>query len=293
MKKIWSLENFFLVLGAFLCATSVNIWAIPNQLSEGGIFGLSMLLYYIFGIAPSLSNMVLNGILIIIGWRFVGQKTMIRTIFVIIMTSIFLRLLAPYGVVFHNTVIASLATGLFMGTGVGLVYQGNGTTAGSTIIANIMDRYFSIPKSKTIFAIDLLVVIPAAFVIGLERMFLTLMAVFISVKAIEYIIEGAHPRKSVMIISAQYEAIAYGLEQAVDRGITYLESEGYYSRQSMKIVFTIIEPEELLEVSRIVEEIDPKAFMIVNDVQNVFGSGFDQMMVRDKKKKLMLHPKKK
>lgn len=284
MNKFFRWENLFLVIGSLLCAISVNVWAAPNKLTEGGIFGVSMLLYYIFDIAPSLSNVVLNGILVVIGWRFLGKRAMIRTVIVVALTSVFLRLVQPYGIQFENTMLAALMTGLFMGMGVGLVYRGNGTTAGSTIIAALCEKYLHIPKSKTLLGVDLMVITPAVFVIGLERTLLTLVSSYLSVKAISYIIEGAHPRKSVMVISQKYVEIAQELEKNVDRGITFLESEGYYSKQQMKIIFTVVETDEFLEVSRIVHSIDPTAFMIVNDMQNVFGSGFDQMMVKDKKR---------
>lgn len=291
MRKLFQWENLFLVLGAFLCAISVNVWAAPNKLTEGGIFGVSMLLYYLFDIAPSLSNVILNGILVIIGWRFLGKRTMIRTVIVVALTSVFLRIVAPYGFHFENTMIAALMTGLFMGAGVGLVYKGNGTTAGSTIIAALCEKYLRIPKSKTLLAVDLVVITPALFVIGLERTLLTLVSSYLCVKAIAYVIEGANPRKTVMVISQKYAEIAQELEQNVNRGITFLESEGYYSKQQMKIIFTVVETEEFLEVSRIVQSVDPSAFMIVNDTQNVFGSGFDQMMVKDKKRKVSMKTK--
>lgn len=288
MKKIVSVENLLLVVGSFLCAISVNIWAIPNELSEGGIMGLSLLFYYIFGIAPAISNMVFNGILIIIGWKFLGRRTMLRTIVVIMLISLFLGILEPYGVELENTIIAAILAGLFMGVGVGTVYRGSGTTAGGAIIASLLDKYFHIPKSRSLLGTDLMVVLPSAFVIGLEKMLLTLISIYVGMKAIEYVIEGARPRKSVMVMSSKYEEIAKSLEQNVNRGITFLESQGYYSRQSTKIIFTVIEMDELLEVGRIVHTIDPDAFMIVNDAQNVFGSGFDQMMIKDKKKRSLI-----
>lgn len=268
-------EYGLLILGSLLSAISVNSIAIPNRLSEGGIPGLTTVFYYLFDIPPFLTSILLNALLVLIGFRYLSKSTLIKTVLVVILTSLFLKVCSNYTYVFENTFLSAIVAGGLMGTGIGMIYQGNGTAAGGTIIAKIMEVKFNIPKSKTILVTDLMVIIPSVLLIGVERMFLTIVSVYIGAKMIAYISEGAKPRKSVLIISKNHQEMADTIYQTFSRSLTTLDGTGYFSQAPMKILYVVVENEEILALSRLVKTIDETAFMVVTDTQNVFGNSFN------------------
>lgn len=268
-------EYSLLVVGSLLCAISVNSVAIPNHLSEGGIPGITTILYYLFDLQSFLTSLLLNSLLIIIGFRYLTKQILIRTMLVIVLTSFFLKFCSYYTYIFANNFLSALVAGGLMGTGIGLIYQGNATAAGGTIIAKILEVKLHVAKSKVILLTDLVVIIPSVFIIGVERMLLTVVSVYIGAKIISYISEGAKPRKSVLIISPKYEILSVEIYQIFSRSMTTIEGIGYFSNEPMKLLYIVVENEEILDLSRLVKRIDATAFMVVTDTQDVFGNSFD------------------
>lgn len=263
-----------LVLGSLLTAISVNTFAVSNHLGEGGVPGLTMMSYYLFNIPTAVTSFILNGLLFLLGLKFLKKIILFKTLFVILCNSLFLSLLAPYPYTFTTSILAPLAAGLFMGAGIGIIYQGGGTSAGSTIIAEILNVKFGLSKSAVILATDLLVILPSGLVIGFEKMCLTIISVVVGAKAIAYISEGAKPRKSVLIISPQVTAISSALEKDLARNGTFFTGEGSFSHQNQRVLFVVVEDNEVLTLKKIVHAADPQAFVVVMDAQNVLGTRF-------------------
>lgn len=265
-----------LLVGSFFTALSVNTFAVPNHLGEGGVPGLTMLFYYLFHIPTSLSNLILNGLLLLIGLKILDKKILINTLMVIVLNSFFLHLLAPYPIVFENVILAPLVAGFLMGTGIGLIYQGEGTAAGGTIIAKMLEIKTGLPKSKGILITDLAVILPSSLVIGFERMCLTIISVYLCSKVIAFISEGAKPKKSVLIISPKVVEISDNLATTIARNGTFLTGTGSFSKASQKILYVVVESSEILHLKKVIEKTDPAAFVVVMDVQNVLGTHFEK-----------------
>ena len=174
----------------------------------------------------------------------------------------------------ENLVVASAAAGVFVGIALGLVILGKGTTAGTDIIAMMMNKYLGWPVSSSLLVIDTIVVTPLAFVIGFEKAVLTLMMLFIASKVINFILEGFNPRKAIMIISNQYELIGQTIQEQLDRGITVLDGHGFYSKDKRQVLYVVVNRQQLMPIQRIIHEIDPNSFVIITDVNQVIGEGF-------------------
>lgn len=268
MTKKWAFTFGKIIIGAFIFSLAVNIFAIPNHLGEGGVTGLTMILYYAFGIAPAITTLIFNGILLIIGYKYLDRQTIILTIIAILFTSLFLRLTEPIAFQTDQTIIAAIFAGALMGLGMGLIMQGGGTTAGSAILAKIANKYLGWNTSYALLFFDLIVVIPSVFIIGFQNMLFTILSLYTSTKVLDFILEGFNPKKSVTIISDQYEAIAK-------------EAEGYYTRQGKKILYIVISRQQLLPLTKIVNKHDEKAFFIINDAQSVVGEGFTKQITSE------------
>lgn len=271
-----TLKSFVLVtLGCFLFSNVINTIVIANHFGEGGITGVSLLGYYTLQIDPALSNLILNGFLLFIGYRYLEKKTMIYTVVAVFELPLFIKLTQDWPVFIpENLVVAGVAAGVLVGVALGLVILGKGTTAGTDIIAMMMHKYLGWSVSSSLLIIDFIIVTPLAFVIGFEKAVLTLIMLFVASKVINFILEGFNPRKAIMIISDKYNEIGQQIQTDLDRGITVLDGHGFYSKEKRQVLYVVVSRQQLMPVQRIIHEYDSEAFVIITDVNQVIGEGF-------------------
>lgn len=278
MKSIANKETaknmMLIIIGSFLYAISVNVFTVPNDLAEGGLTGFSLILFYLTKIEPSYTIFICNIVIIAIGYKFLDKKTLNYTLVANGIISVLLLVVTKWEFIPETTLLAPIGSGVFMGAGIGLIMLGHGTTAGSDILAKIMQKYLGINIPASLLLIDIFIVVPSVFIIGTENVFLTLVNLFIQTKMIDFVLEGLNPRKSFFIISEKYDEIARQIELQIGRGITILDGSGHYTGNKKQILYIIISRREVLPIKRIVEAIDPNAFVTISDVQEVTGEGF-------------------
>ncbi|MFJ6414657.1 hypothetical protein CHI12_15100 [Terribacillus saccharophilus] len=274
IKQNFLRDLVFLMAGSFLFALAVNIFAIPSELGEGGVTGVTIILFYALGWAPSIMNLILNGLLIIIGYRFLDKQTVFYTIIVVILNSFFLHLTESWEIASDQVLVNAVFGGLFAGVGIGLVLKVGGTTAGTAILARLANKYLDWNTSFALLFFDLIVVAASWFIIGTEKLLITVIMLYIATKVMEFVIEGLNPKKAVFIISNQKDTIAKTISTQLDRGVTLLEGRGYYTQNQKEILYVVINKQELLPLKKIVRSIDTKAFITLYDVRDVFGEGF-------------------
>lgn len=279
-KKIIS-NLLIITIGAFIFALAVNVFALPNNLGEGGVTGVTMILYYTNGISPALTNVFFNAILLGIGYKFLDRQTVFYTIFAIAVMSLFLSLTESLAFQANEVMIGAISAGALMGVGMGLIMKGNGTTAGSAILAKLANKYLGWNTSYALLFFDLIVVIPSVFVIGFESMLFTIVSLAVSTKLLDFILEGSNPKKSVLIISEFHEEIAKEISEQLNRGITIVNGEGYYQQTPKRILYVVISRPQLLAIQKIINEIDPLAFVIINEANSVIGEGFTRELFID------------
>lgn len=272
-KDTW-ISILMVILGTFLYALTVNALIIPNTLGEGGSTGMTLSIYYWLGWNPSVVSFILNTLLLIIGWRHLEKKQIFYTIVSMFVMSIALEYTTALTFVSTNSLVAPIAAGVTSGIAIGIVSLGGGTTGGTEIIAWIMKKYLGISISVGLLLIDIIVVIPLTFQIGLEKGILTVVMLYVMSKVLNFVIEGFNPKKSITIISKKHEEIAASIQTKIDRGITVLDGTGYYSKEPHQILYIVINRHQLINVQHIIYEMDPKAFVIITDVQQVIGEGF-------------------
>ena len=263
-----------LIIGSFIFALAVNLFAIPNGLGEGGVTGITIIAYYLFEWAPSIVSFVLNGILLVIGYKFLNRKMVIYTIIVIFLLSIFLHLTESWHIISDERILSAIFGGMFSGVGIGLIIRVGGSTAGSTILAKIASKYLGWSVSYALLFFDLIVVGASYFVIGLESVMLTIVMLYVGTKSMELVIEGFNRKKAVTIISKEHEAIAEQVTYKMNRGVTVLSGYGYYTKQEKNVLYIIISNQEIVKLKAYVHQVDPNAFITIHDVRDVFGEGF-------------------
>ncbi|WP_042199679.1 YitT family protein [Paenibacillus camerounensis] len=271
-KRIY--ELFMLLVGAFLFALAVNVFIIPNDFGEGGVTGVSIILFYLLQWSPALVGFTLNGILLIIGYRLLDKKTIVYTVITVAFNSLFLYLTESWSINSSEPVINAIFAGLLAGGGIGLIIRVGGTTAGTTILARLANKYWDWNISYALLFFDLIVAGLSVFVIGIEKVMFTFVILFIGTKAMEFIIEGVNPKKAVTIISAEHERIAAKVTELMDRGVTVLRGYGYYTGEDKNVLYIAISKQEVSMLKKIVRAEDKNAFVTIHDVRDVFGEGF-------------------
>jgi uncharacterized membrane-anchored protein YitT (DUF2179 family) len=278
LKKNLAGSLFFIAIGTFLFAVGINMFSVANHLGEGGVTGISLLALYTMDIPVAITSFFLNAIILAIGFRFLEKSTMWLTLLATLLMSVFLHLTAAWRYPMEIIILAPLCSGFLVGTGLGLVMQAGGSTAGTDIIALIFNKYLGWSTSVALVILDIFVVGPSIFVIGLENVVLTVVHLYVQTKVLDFILEGFNPKKQVLIISEHHQEIAKAIDKKIGRGMTFLSGEGYYSKSPKKVILIVVNRQQLMPLNRIVTAIDPKAFFTISEAQSVIGEGFSYLI---------------
>lgn len=260
-----------IIAGALIYALAINYFLIPNRIGEGGVTGLTALGYYTFRIPPALTNFVLNGILILVGFKFLKRETVFYSLWAVLWISLFLRV--PVFLPYHTsqTVIAAIAGGVLMGISMGLIFRARGTIAGSTILAKIVNRYLGIRNGSAMLFFDLIVAIPSGMVIGFQNMLLTVLELYISAVVLNKYLDALGAKRSVLVFSKHNQAIGKALSTNLGQGVTMLKATGFYSQQDMDALFYICSNRDWTAVMPIIMSVDPEALVVTDQVRSVRG----------------------
>lgn len=279
MLKIKFKNIFFILLGAAIFSFGIIHFNIENNLAEGGFTGITLILYNLFEIDPAISNLVLNIPLFLIGWRLLGRNAFIYTIIGTVAVSLFLwifqyhiRLSIP---LHEDLTLAALFAGVFIGIGLGIIFRYGGTTGGVDIIARLVNKYVGWSFGKTMFLFDAFVILSATVTyLNYKEAMYTLVAVFVGARVIDFIQEGAYAAKAAMIISEKNAEIANRIIKELDRGATILNGRGTFTGYQKEVLYCVIARNEIFRLRNLIQQIDPHAFVAVNDVHDVLGEGF-------------------
>lgn len=274
MNKKIRLEILLIIVGSFIFSLAINIFVIPNNFGEGGVTGTTIILYYLYEWSPGLVSFILNGLLIVIGYKFLDKKTTIYTIIAVIAISIFLHFTENWTIQSNQDILNALFGGAIIGVGLGLILRSGGTIAGSTILAKITQKYLGWSVSYGLLFFDLVVVFCSYFIIGIEKLMFTILMLYIATKVMDFIIEGLNTKKAVTIITKNPDEIAKQVNEQINRGVTVFNGYGFYTKNSKEILYVIINKQQLVELKNIIKSIDQSAFVTIHDVRDVFGKGF-------------------
>lgn len=257
--------------GAFLYTIAVNGFLISNHLGEGGVTGLMTIFYYLLKIAPALTNIVLNGLLLLVGWKLLSRETVFYTLYTITMISVFLKLVGFLKFPLHDPLVAALIGGALMGVAMGLIMKGEGTLAGSTILAKIMNKFFGVRTGSAMLCFDLMVAIPSAVVIGFENMLLTIVELYLSAVILNKLLAQFVEKRSLTVISEHCGELAAVISDATGQGVTIIDGHGYVSGQEKKLLYCVCDPKDLVKLMNLISDLDPSAFVVMEEVRSTYG----------------------
>ncbi len=267
-------DIILVMIGSFIFSAGINAFVISGNLGEGGVTGIAIVLYYAFHISPGITNFVLNAILIIVGYKYLSKRSTYLTIFSTVLISIFLGLTETWHVETGNVVINAVFGGTCVGLGIGIIVLAGGTTAGTVILARIVNKYLDISTPYALLFFDLIVVLISLTEIPLVKCLVTVMSLYIGTKVMEFVIEGLNTKKAMTIISSRPNEVAKAIDQQVGRGLTILNGHGYYTREEKDVLYVVISKTLVSRAKRIIKNIDENAFLVIHDVRDVYGNGF-------------------
>ena len=276
--KLKTKNILFILLGAAIFAFGIVHFNMENNLAEGGFTGITLLLYFLFDIDPSFSNLALNIPIFIMGWKLLGRHTFIYTIIGTIAVSIFLWLFQRYSPIsiplYEDLALAALFAGVFIGIGLGIIFRYGGTTGGVDIIARLAHKYIGWSMGKAMFLFDATVITTSLIYLNYREAMYTLVAVFVGAKVIDFMQEGAYSAKGATIISDKNEEIASEILDKLDRGATILNGRGSFTNQQRNVLYCGVGKNEIVRLKNVIISVDPHAFVAVSDVHDVLGEGF-------------------
>lgn len=282
IRKVTSMKKRVLdicaiLAGALLFALAINLFIIPNDFGEGGVTGVTIILYYLYQWSPGLVSLILNALLLVVGYKFLDKTTTIYTIIAVSFLSLFLHLTESWHIQTDELIINAIFGGLFSGVGIGIIIRAGGTTAGSTILAKMMQKYLDWNVSYALLFFDLIVVFASYFIIGAQSLMFTIVMLYIATKAMDFMIEGLNPKKAVTIVSQEQNKIAEQVTLIMERGVTVIYGKGYYTNSPKELLYIVISKQEVSTLKKIVKAVDKSAFITIHDVRDVFGEGFVEL----------------
>jgi uncharacterized membrane-anchored protein YitT (DUF2179 family) len=264
--------------GLLLTALGLDLFLVPNKIAAGGISGVATVLFHLVNVPVGLSMLLMNAVLFIIGFRVLGKGFGLRTIISATMLSFVvdaLNWILPVKQFTNDLLIGALFGDLLTGAGMAIIFNQNASTGGTDIIARIMSRYASINIGRALLVIDFSIAAAAGVVLkSVDVGMYSLLAVLINCFTIDAFIDTFNISKKVLIISKKNREIANMAMHELDRGGTFLPIEGAYTGYQHYMLMMVIRPRQTAALREIVRDIDPGAFMLVSNVNQVLGKGF-------------------
>ncbi len=266
-----------IALGAAIYSFGIVFFNIYNHLADGGVTGITLILRALFHFDPAYTTILVNIPLFIIGYRYLGKKDMIYTLYGTMALSVFLWIWQRVPIeinIQHDLLLSALGAGLFGGFGCGIVYRFGGTTGGTDIVARLFERFKGVQMGQTLLVIDVIVLVSSLVYLDVRQMAYTLIYVWIFSMIVNFTQQGAYAARGILIISNQADTISEAIMAELNRGTTFLKAQGGYSKKDKEIVYCVVSPSELHTLKKLVESIDQEAFVSIIPVNEALGEGF-------------------
>ena len=284
MKKHGKVYEYLLiVLGTGILSFGIACFYDPIGLVTGGFTGLAIVIknvteqIFAGGIPLWLTNLILNVPMFLLAYFLKGKKFIGKSFFGAVMLSVWLAIIPPLNLAGDDMLLSAIFGGVFTGAGIGLIFRTGSTTGGTDLVSALIQlkvRHISIVQILQI--IDGFVVVLGMFVFGLQPTMYAIIAIVVATNISDMVLEGTNYSTAAYIITNEYEAVAKRIMTELERGVTGLHAKGMYTSEEKCMLYCIVSSKEIVVLKDIVNEIDPKAFVIVSEVREVLGEGFQE-----------------
>lgn len=276
--KKYALEYIYIIIGAFLMAVSTALILLPNQLSTGGISGISTILYYLFNYPVGLTMLLINVPLFVIAMVKVNKRLFFKSILGTVLLSVFIDLLENLSPITNDRFLACIYGGIIMGIGTAIILKAGASTGGTDLLSYVIRAYNNKFKSSRVIIIadTIIIFFNIIFFREIEIGLYSVIAIYLMGKMIDIIFEGIYFTKIMFIISEKYEEISKEIGILVKRGSTGIYSKGMYSGKQNVMLFCVASRKEVAEIKQIIKQIDKNAFIVTTDAIETLGKGFSE-----------------
>ena len=280
-KKLY--DYIFVLAGTGILAFAIQCLYDPVELVTGGFSGLAIIIKNITssfiegGVPLWLSNLVLNIPVFIIGYFLKGKEFIGKTVLGTVLLSAWLYVLPPIAVAEGDYMIAAIFGGVLAGVGIGLVLKAGATTGGTDMVASLLQlklRHYSIVQIMQV--LDNLIVLTGLFIFGMRPALYSVISIVVATYVSDMVLEGSNYAKGVFIITNDADVVANRIIKELNRGVTGLYAKGMYTGNEKCMLYCVVSVKEIVKLKDFVVETDPKAFVIVSDVREVLGEGFQE-----------------
>lgn len=275
----WIKNYSLIIVGAFIMASGFVLFITPHKIVPGGVYGISIVLHYIFGTPVGMTALFFDVPLTLIGIKVLGPRFGMKTVVGFAATAIFMDVITYfYGyepLVPEDALLSSVFGGLLIGIGLGLIFKSKATSGGSDIVAMMISKYTKMPVGQLLIVIDSIIVILGLVVFKDWKIPLySLIVIFITGKVVDIILEGMNYDKVLFIVSEKHKEIRDKIVNDLNRGGTFLKGEGMFTGSEKSIAFVVVNRREMTMLQDFIHHVDPKAFVTVLNSNEILGNGF-------------------
>lgn len=274
------MDYLLIIIGSLLYALGISLFLDPNNLAPGGMTGIAVILNRLSYLDVGTLYFLLNIPVIVLGLVKFGFRFIFKTAFSIAFTSLFTNYLARYATFTDDLLMASVAGGILLAAGMGMIFRAGGTTGGTDIIVKVLrQKYRHLKTGSLILYLDLVIVAASGFVFQDLRVALyALLTVFINGKAIDYVLYGHDDAKLIYIITNQSHEIADAILNDLSIGCTFLSGKGAWTGEEKEVIMTVAHNRTSPMIEEIVKQLDPQAFLIISSASEIYGEGYKDIL---------------
>ena len=281
MKTFWKEHGWIIatIFGSAVFALGFSLFLAPNDMNAGGISGLAQVFVELTGLGSvGILSILINLPLFLLGGLKIGRRFFAGSLLGMVLSSVLIDAFALIPMPAVDPLIGVLYGGVLCGFGLGVVFVCGTSTGGSDILVRLLKlKYRNVPIGQIALYFDVIVVTLTGLVFqDITKALYTGVTVFVTSKVIDAVVYRFDYSKVALIISSQYQDIAEAIGTRLDRGATYLHGEGSYSHKQTKVVLAAVKKQQLAELKELVMQIDPNAFVIVQEAHQVLGDGFSR-----------------
>jgi uncharacterized membrane-anchored protein YitT (DUF2179 family) len=267
-----------IAIGSTISGLAYAWFLLPHQVVPGGVSGIAMILNYFLGTPVGIVSILLNLPLFVLGIKVLGASYGVKSIVGMVLSSLmidFFTYVVPLQPATSNVMLACIFGGLMLGAGLGLVFRGGGSTGGTDIVGQVLNRYTNLSTGTAILLADCVIILLAGLCYqNFELALYAFLNVYLQTRAIDLVIEGVSYTRAMWVVSDASNDISKAITQKMGRGATLLHATGAYTDARKDVVFIVMSKREVSLAREIVKKVDAKAFIIITDVYEVLGEGF-------------------
>ncbi|PKP34981.1 MAG: YitT family protein [Bacteroidetes bacterium HGW-Bacteroidetes-17] len=281
-SKQWLINYSLIIIGSLILAAGFVLFITPYKIVPGGVYGISIVLHYMFDTPVGLVALLFDIPLTILGIKILGPRFGVKTVMGFVLTAAFVDgLTYLYGfepLVEGDALLSSIFGGVVIGFGLGLIFKAKATSGGSDIVAMIISKYTKLPLGQLMIMVDSAIVIVGLVIFKDWKIPLySLIVIFITGKVVDVVLQGISYDKTLLIISDKYELIRDKIINDLNRGGTYIKGEGMYNNQEKTIIYVVVNRRELAILQDFIHITDPDAFLTVINANEILGKGFKSL----------------